>query len=218
VSNAIPTDHRLVDALKRDIYGGSLRPGSPLREEALADRFRVGRYTVRTALMQLAADGLVERTPNVGARVRRLSRAEVEDIYDVRRTIDLAAVDRIVGRRLALDDVRRAAERIERLERSTDLARRSVRRRTLDADLAFHRSVVEAAQSPRLLRAYATILGEVRLALTQLAGIAAVVPGEHGELLAMLEQSERAHARRWVIAHLDQGVRDIVRGLERQSP
>jgi DNA-binding GntR family transcriptional regulator len=218
VTLAIPTDHRVVDALKRDIYGGVLVAGTPLREEALAERFRVGRYTVRTALTQLAADGLVERTPNVGASVRRLTQPEVEDIYEVRATLDLAAVDRIVGRRLPLDGVRRAAERIERLERSADLARRSVRRRTLDADLAFHRSVVEAARSPRLLRAYATILGEVRLALTQLAGIAEVVPGEHSDLLEMLEEGERTRARRWVIGHIDQGVRDIARGLERQSP
>jgi DNA-binding GntR family transcriptional regulator len=206
-----------MDVLRRDIYEGSLPSGTPLREVALADRFGVGRYTVRSALSHLAADGLVEQIPHIGARVRRLTAADVEDMFQVRQALELTALGVIVRDELPLNSAREAAERLERLERS-DLSKPSVRRRTLDADLGFHKSIVETAGSPRMLRAYTTVQAELRLALTQLIATAEVFPGEHWGLVRALEDRDLSRARRWVDQHLATGVGDILRALELQSP
>lgn len=216
-SRSVPAHRRVMDVLRRDIYEGSLVSGAPLREVALADRFGVGRYTVRSALSHLAADGLVEQIPNVGSRVRRLSASDVEDIFQVRRALELTALGVIVREHLPLDASREAGEKLELLERS-DLSRRSVRRRTLDADLAFHKSFVETVGSPRMLRAYTTIQSELRLAFTQLIPTAEVIPGEHWELVRGVEEGSLARATRWINEHLATGVRDILKALELQSP
>jgi DNA-binding GntR family transcriptional regulator len=217
VSRKLSADRRVMEALRREIFEGALVAGTPLREVSLAERFGVGRYTVRAALAQLAVDGLVEQIPNIGSRVRRLSATDVEDIYEVRRTLELAAAQLVVRRRASLEGARRAAERVADLEVS-DLSRPSMKRRALDADLAFHRSAVDAAGSARLSRAYATILAEVRLFQTQLITTAAVVPGEHWGLFEALADGDVASARRWIDGHLRQGLRDVLRALEAQSP
>jgi DNA-binding GntR family transcriptional regulator len=213
----VPADRRVEEALRRDIFGGALPAATPLRETALAERFGVGRYTVRAALAQLAVDGLVEQTPNIGARVRRLTIADAEDIYQVRRTLELSAVQLVVDGNKPLERPRRAAARIAELE-TADLARPTLRRRALDADLAFHRSAIDAAGSKRLSKAYSTILSEVRLFQTQLIPTARVVPGEHWGLYEALADGDVAGARRWIDAHLRQGLRDVIRALKAQSP
>lgn len=213
----VPADRKVEEALRRDIFGGTLPAATPLREAALAERFGVGRYTVRAALAQLAADGLVEQIPNIGSRVRRLTTADAEDIYEVRRTLELSAVPLVVRGSKSLERPRLAAERIAHLE-TNDLARLTLRRRALDADLAFHRSVVDAAGSERLSRAYATILSEVRLFQTQLIPTAQVVPGEHWGLYEALADGDVAGAKRWIDGHLRQGLRDVIQTLTTQSP
>jgi DNA-binding GntR family transcriptional regulator len=207
---------RVERTLRRDIFNARLRAGTPLREVALAERFGVGRYTVRAALATLAADGLVQHTPNAGAQVRRLSEEDVADIYDVRRTLEFAAVALIGRRRPSLDRVRRAADRLEALER-VEQKRRSPHWGALDADLEFHRVVVEAAGSPRLSRAYATLLAELRLGLAQLAAVAELVPGGHRPLYTALEAGDAGKARRWISDHIREAAGSVIEALRATS-
>jgi DNA-binding GntR family transcriptional regulator len=57
--------------LLADIEAGEFKPGQPLGEMALAERYGVSRTPIREALIELAATGAVERTINKGCRVRR---------------------------------------------------------------------------------------------------------------------------------------------------
>jgi DNA-binding GntR family transcriptional regulator len=70
------------------IWDGDLAPGQRLIEVDLADKFSVTRAAVRAALSQLAADGLVERIQNRGARVRVVTLDEAVDIYEVRMVLE----------------------------------------------------------------------------------------------------------------------------------
>lgn len=68
----IPLYHRVADALRQEIRDRGLRPGDFLStEEALEGRFGVSRATVRRALEELVADGLVVRMPSKGTYVAR---------------------------------------------------------------------------------------------------------------------------------------------------
>ena len=59
-----------VEWLRRAILGGDMAPGQRLVEEELAGMLAVTRASLRAALFDLTAEGLVERIPNRGARVR----------------------------------------------------------------------------------------------------------------------------------------------------
>src|SRR5579862_3269688 len=64
------------EALRLSILGGDYSPGQRLVEEELAAVFGVTRASLRAALLDLTAEGLVERVPNRGARVRVVSTEE----------------------------------------------------------------------------------------------------------------------------------------------
>jgi DNA-binding GntR family transcriptional regulator len=88
----------LRDALSR----GDLAPGQRLIEGDLAEAYGVTRAAVRAALIDLTGDGLVERIPNRGARVRIVSVAEAVAITECRMVLEGLCAARAA--RLATDD------------------------------------------------------------------------------------------------------------------
>lgn len=74
--------------LRRDILDGRFPPGDRLLEIPLAEQYECGRGAVRSALVQLAAEGLVDREANRGATVRRISVAEAVQITEARAALE----------------------------------------------------------------------------------------------------------------------------------
>jgi DNA-binding GntR family transcriptional regulator len=86
----------LVDNLRDEIIQGDLIPGQHLRLEEIASRFDVSTMPVREALRDLEAEGLVTIFPHKGAVVTQLSADDLQDIYDIRGTLEA------LGTRLAV--------------------------------------------------------------------------------------------------------------------
>jgi DNA-binding GntR family transcriptional regulator len=77
-----------VARLRHAIVTGDMAPGQRLVEEELAAVFEVTRASLRQALIDLTADGLVERIPNRGARVRVITRDEAVAITECRMALE----------------------------------------------------------------------------------------------------------------------------------
>lgn len=74
--------------LRERILNGELRPGQRLLEIDLVDQLNVSRTPIRSALVRLAEEGLIERLPNGGFRVREFSVRDIEDAIEVRGTLE----------------------------------------------------------------------------------------------------------------------------------
>ena len=79
---------RAVAALRTALLNGDLAPGQRLVEGELADNYGVSRASLRAALIDLTAEGLVERIPNRGARVRIVTVAEAVAITECRMVLE----------------------------------------------------------------------------------------------------------------------------------
>ncbi|HEY3879356.1 MAG TPA: GntR family transcriptional regulator [Trebonia sp.] len=75
-------------ALRQSILSGDVAPGQRLVEEELASTLGVTRQSLRAALLDLTAEGLVERIPNRGARVRVVSTEEAVAITECRMALE----------------------------------------------------------------------------------------------------------------------------------
>jgi DNA-binding GntR family transcriptional regulator len=78
----------VVERLRGAIVNGDVAPGQRLVEAELAEALGVTRASVRAALIDLSADGLVERIPNRGARVRAVPVAEAIAITECRMVLE----------------------------------------------------------------------------------------------------------------------------------
>jgi DNA-binding GntR family transcriptional regulator len=74
--------------LRQAILNGDYAPGQRLVEEDLAALLGVTRASLRAALLDLAAEGLVERVPNRGARVRVVTTEEAVAITECRMALE----------------------------------------------------------------------------------------------------------------------------------
>jgi DNA-binding GntR family transcriptional regulator len=78
---------RVTSALRQRLLTGDLKPGEPLSQSRVAADYGVSRIPVRDALQALAAEGLVDLDAFT-AVVRRLSIAELQELYELREAIE----------------------------------------------------------------------------------------------------------------------------------
>ncbi|MFS0734786.1 GntR family transcriptional regulator [Microbacterium sp. 1P10UB] len=76
------------DRIRAAIVRGDYAPNQRLIEADLSAAFDASRATVRTALLALTGEGLVERMPNKGSRVRAISLEEAIEILEVRMGVE----------------------------------------------------------------------------------------------------------------------------------
>jgi DNA-binding GntR family transcriptional regulator len=127
----------IVDLLRNRIVSGSLPPGAPLRQEALAADLGVSRIPVRDALAQLSAEGLVALAAS-GARVTTVTDTECAEVFDLRVLVEGDLLAHAVPRHTPRTLRRLAAVQLE-LEHTDDAAG------WVAGDRDFHEALYEPA-------------------------------------------------------------------------
>src|SRR3712207_7449801 len=95
----ISTVEALVEAIRERILDGEWDPGAPLREPELCEFYGVSRHSVRSALISLGHAGLVRHEPNRGVNVRELTIDDIEDLFRLRRILEVEAVGKLAESR-----------------------------------------------------------------------------------------------------------------------
>ncbi len=83
---------QIYSVIKQDILSQKLLPGEKLTTKALQDKLGVSSTPIREALTHLQQDGLIEYQPNIGMRVVKLSRKDLEDIFSLMIEFDVVAM------------------------------------------------------------------------------------------------------------------------------
>lgn len=151
---------RLRDAITR----GVMTPGTQLGEMQLAKELGVGRAPIREALRQLMQEGLVTHEPHRGSTVVVLTEHDLDDIYIAREGIERRAVQLLLelGERADLSGIARAMEVL----REAPVGPRPTLA-VVEADVAFHESIIAATGSERLHRMFRTLSAETQMYLLQ---------------------------------------------------
>ena len=164
------TAERLYNSI---VAEGTLRPGDKLPNEVeLSQQLGVSRATLREAIRELAARGVLE----VRRGLERLQ-GQLRDLFELRSIFEPKAA-RLACQRATEEELRDILERGEAVERCI----RAGQDRT-EADRDFHAAIVRAAHNEFMVRL---------LPVIHQAVAAAVESGEHGEQLA--EDTLRDHA------------------------
>jgi DNA-binding GntR family transcriptional regulator len=191
----------IVEQLRDAVLSGAYQSGAQLRQDALAASFGVSRIPVREALLQLEAEGLVQIVPHKGAVVTGISRAEVDDVFELRGLLEVRLLrhsaplltDEDFGE---LDTVQGAfAEAIRRRDTS--------RWGVLNAEL--HTALYRRADLPRTSATVANLLtASERYTRIQLASKAAWqrAQAEHAELIDLCRKRETAKACKLLADHI----------------
>lgn len=139
---------RVYNRLKKAIIKNDLLPGQTLTIEGLAQGLGVSRTPVREALLMLKQEGLVEgdMISGRGTFVAGLTHDDLQEIFEVREAVELFAIQVVIDRIRAsqLQNMRKKLEQHLSPTNAQEVASAA------EADLEFHRAIVEATGNKRL--------------------------------------------------------------------
>jgi DNA-binding GntR family transcriptional regulator len=132
--------------------------GARVPERQLCELFGISRTPLREALKVLAAEGLIDLLPNRGARVRRLSRRDLDELFDMMGGLESLA-GRLACETITDDEI---AE-IEQLhyEMYGYYLHRDMHN-YFQANQRIHEKIVDASRSETLRTTYANFAGRIR--------------------------------------------------------
>lgn len=180
---------QLAADLRHRILSGDFSPGTFLRDVKMCEEHATSRHTFRAAAQMLAMQGLLRQIPNRGFMLPRFGPDDIVDITRMRGAIEGEAVRMIVLTGIIPDGAWNALN---------IMAAGADRSSLVMADRDFHRAIIAASGSPRLLRVYAGLEGEIELLMSQRQGFystAAEMAQEHSQLLHKLQSRHLPTAR-----------------------
>ncbi|GAA4174071.1 GntR family transcriptional regulator [Gryllotalpicola koreensis] len=211
---AAPLREQVIEMMRSAILGFQLRPGQRLIERELIERFGVSRTTVREAIRDLAAEGLITVIPQKGAIVSMPSHDEAADLYDIRAHLESLAVQRFVAR--ATD------EEVDRLQQAVDELSEQTRRdpadtqKLLEAKDHFYEALITGAGSAVLRQVLVSLQARVRiLRATSLGaeGRADEAAREIRAIMSAVERRDADEASRLSILHIQNAAKTALREL-----
>jgi GntR family transcriptional regulator, transcriptional repressor for pyruvate dehydrogenase complex len=208
----------VVSSFRDMIRAGDLKIGDDLpTERALAEKLKVSRNTMREALRRLEAYGIVETRQKRGARVVNRSLDAIMNVVSFRFVEDLDTF-RDVQRYRRIVETGLVPDLIERVTPQDLADLREINRIFADpgkpedlaeADLAFHRRLLEIARNQTSIKVYdvfSTIILQIMTLGKAEDGRDLAMSG-HAAIIAALEVKDRAALRSTIEAHMEVGAR-----------
>jgi DNA-binding GntR family transcriptional regulator len=205
----LPLPEQIAEVLADEIIERKVSSGSRLPEPALAERFGTSRAPIREALYLLDQAGLVERTPRRGTVVKAYSRREIEELYQVRITLERIALERICE---APEMVDSCLAVLNPIVREMKVAQDDPMRYR-ELNYLFHRSIIVVSRSDLVRRLYAQIEGPLKIFLRRMFFTESAVSksfAEHLQILAAIEQADSEKAQQRLEKHDLDGMRRAI--------
>lgn len=191
--------------IRSDLLTGRIRPGERVTEQWAADHYRVSRTPVREACRRLAEEGLLTHRPRHGYSAPVIDRREIEELYEVRRALEVLSVRRAAeapGTRPGLAALRRTWSADGRTP-GADIVYR---------DEAFHIGLVKVGGNRALLGLLETINARIRLVRVHDfldADRVATTVDEHLAILTAVEERDALAAEVLMDAHIAESARVV---------
>ncbi|MFI6656186.1 FCD domain-containing protein [Streptomyces sp. NPDC050523] len=199
---------RVLAGLRQEIISGTLRPGDRLVERELADRFGVSRVPVREAIRALVAEGFVHFETPRRAVVRRLTRQDVQELFELREALEVYAA--------GLAASRATPEELAQVEKLLDLAATATgagdAEAITDVNSRLHDRIVAMAGNSLLTEALEPVDGRLRW-MTRRNEEWPHLLVEHRELYEAIASGDPERARAQALAHVRTNYRSTVRHL-----
>lgn len=191
----------VVAVLREGILAGAFTPGERLRQQELAETIGVSRIPVRSALMQLEAEGLVNFHPHRGAVVTTLTVEQARETYELRALLETYALRRSMARMTTM----RAQTLVELGHR---LDKRPEGGQFLDERVRFYRELYDAAENPVLIGIIEELRGTVG---RYLLGLRLDHQHDgHGKLAELAARGDVEGAEECLRQHLDEVCRGLI--------
>lgn len=179
------TLRRLVeDKLRSAIASGHFKAGQRLIERELCEQLGVGRTSVREAIRQLEAEGLITTIPHRGPEVSSITYEEAQELYEFRALLESFAGEQVArhGTQAQMDQLLAAIDRFEEAAKAGD------QRQLVETKTHFYAVLLEAAGNRFVTQTLTTLHNRVTL-------LRVTSMNQSGRLAQSVRELREIHAR-----------------------
>lgn len=209
----MPLREEVFYTIREAILKGNLKPGTRLKEIALANEMGVSRTPVRDAIRKLELEGLVVIEPNRGACVSEIARQELNDVLELRRGLEELAIQKACERITPeeLENLEAAAEEFSSLVSGRDL------KDLAEADVHFHDVIYRASHNRRLVQILNNLREQMyrfRMEYLKDESSRKLLDQEHHEILEAVRKGDAEAAHTCICQHIDNQYDMILKSLK----
>lgn len=209
----LPLRDVVFNTLRQEILTGKLKPGERLMEIHLADKLGVSRTPIREAIRKLELEGLVIMIPRRGAEVAQISWKSLKDVLEVRRALDVLAIELACERmdHEKLELLYKACESFEAATKTKDT------RKIAEADVVFHDIIVASTENKRLIQLVNNLSEQMyryRFEYIKDESQHDMLVQEHKEMYRSIQCKDKKAAAGVVKKHIDNQEEVIIRQLQ----
>lgn len=208
-----PLREVVCETLRDAIRKGVLKPGERLMEIQLAEELGVSRTPVREAIRKLELEGYVIMMPRRGTYVANLSIRDVNEVFEIRTSLDSLASG------LAAERI--TDEELERLQRLLVLIGEYIEtndmEKIVETDTEFHDLLYQASRNTRLVG----IIFNLREQLTRFRTTSMGFPGrlaatleEHRRIVEAIAQGDVKEAQAAAEYHMEKSEQTLLASME----
>lgn len=198
----LPLRDVVFNTLRNAILTGELSPGERLMEIKLADKLGVSRTPIREAIRKLELEGLVVNTPRKGAEVANISAADLRDVLEVRKSLEILAIN-LACQKMTQESLDELYENIQEFKRSIDSKGATDIAYT---DVSFHDIIYKSTGNNRLIQILNNIREQMyryRLEYIKDRESWKTLVDEHMAIYEAIKNRDSEAAVRAILTHID---------------
>ena len=199
--------------LKGKILDGELTSGMRIWADSLAEELGVSIAPVKEALLILSGEGLINNIPRRGSVVRTFSGREMHELYQLRRLLEVEALEIMFNDQLVTDDfvdeLRRINDKIGKLIENGEFVDRNA---AFELDWEFHQFFMQNCKQSLLIELYSRLNTQaqiIRFASWNIGPRGDKTCNEHALLVEALANRDLKAARKSITSHLGSILKDF---------
>lgn len=197
---------QIVETIKESIAVGKFKPGERICESKLAEDLGISRTPLREAIQTLEAEGFLKVIPRKGAVVSDYSEKDIQDIYEIKATLEGLAA-RLAAVSLTDADIDKLTEINDQLRSMSLKGERSVNRFFKVHNL-FHDIFLRASNNDRLYQLNCQLMGpfkRFRLASLAIPGRFEEAVATHDKIIEVFKERDAEKAQELVMQNVKEG-------------
>jgi len=207
---------KIIEQIKNIIIEGGLQPGDKLpSERELAERFSVGRTTVREALKALSYAGIIKKVRE-GTIVNRnvsnffidsltqmliLKHLDFEDLFETRKILEVKLAG-LAAQRATIEDIEMIGNILKAMSEKANYNPYEF----ITEDIKFHETIAETAQNRVLYEIFIAVRLLLRKAQEEVIRYPEIMKRSlkyHQQIFEAIKEQNVSKAKRAMFAHLD---------------
>ena len=202
LGNYLSLKDRAYQNIKFQIIRGNLRPGTRLLEEELAKAMSISRAPIREAFNKLEKEGFVTTIPRKGAAVSNVTTEIIEDIFEIRETLETLAVKKSLGK-ILMNELEKVGDDFKEFINKSENAENRIQYLVLDKK--FHDLLSQNCGNKKLIELLANLqeqihwLRNISLKRTTFSGSVR----EHLAIIEALKRNDEKLITKALLLHLE---------------